>query len=324
MPRHARLDVPGALHHVMVRGIDRMSIFKDTGDKEQFLQRLGENIDKGSAFVYAWAVMDNHAHILFKSGKQGVSDIMRKLLTWYAQYYNRSHKRTGHLFSNRYKSVLCDEDTYLLALIRYIHLNPVRAKIVNTLEELDRYPWSGHSVIMGNIRRTWMDSDYALAQFGENRRVAKKAYRRFIEEGLTMKQSTELNGGGLIRSYGGWSQVETMRRRGQKEEFDERILGSGEFVQAVLKEAEDRQVRQLRIRHSGTTIKTIIREECAKGGISDKEIKMGSRRQLVSGIRAKIAYRSREELGLSAAEIARHTGVSTSGIARAIEKVVKE
>jgi len=114
-----------------------------------------------------------------------------------------------------------------------------------------------------------------------------------------------------------------MRRRGQKEEFDERILGSGEFVQAVLKEAEDRQVWQLRMRQSGTTI-AIIREECAKGGISDKEIKMGSRRQLVSGIRAKITYRSREELGLSAAEIARHTGVSTSGIARAIEKMVKE
>jgi hypothetical protein len=169
-----------------------------------------------------------------------------------------------------------------------------------------------------------MDSDYALTQFGENRRVAKKAYRRFIEEGLTLKQSTELNGGGLIRSYGGWSQVEAMRRRGQKEGFDERILGSGEFVQAVLKEAEDRQVRQLRMRQSGTTIETIIREECAKCGISDKEIKMGSRRQLVSGIRAKIAYRSREELGLSAAEIARHTGVSTSGIARAIEKIVKE
>ncbi len=300
-----------------------MTIFKDTGDKEKFLQRLGENIGKGNAFVYAWAVMDNHAHLLIKSGKQGVSYIMRKLLTWYAQYYNRGHKRTGHLFSNRYKSVLCDEDTYLFALIRYIHLNPVRAKIVKTLEELDKYPWSGHSVMMGNSRRTWMDPEYVLAQFGENRRVAKKAYRRFIEEGMTIKQSKELTGGGLVRSYGGWSQVEAMRRRGQKEEFDERILGGGEFVQAVLKEAEDRQVRQLRICQSGTTIETIIREECAKGGISEKEIKSGSRRQLVSRIRAKIAYRSREELGLSAAEIARHTGVSTSAIIRAIEKVVK-
>jgi putative transposase len=324
MPRQARLDISGALHHVMVRGIDKMSVFKDNADKEQFLQRLGENIDKGSAYVYAWAVMDNHAHLLIKSGKQGVSDIMRKLLTWYAQYYNRSHKRTGHLFSNRYKSILCDEDTYLLALMRYIHLNPVRAKVAKTLEELDKYPWSGHSVLMGNSRRAWMDSDYALAQFGENRRVAKKAYHRFMEEGLNLKQGPKLNGGGLIRSFGGWSQVEAMRRRGQKEEFDERILGTGEFVQAVLKEAEDRQVRQLRLRQSGKTIETIIGEECIKAGISDKEIKAGSRRQLVSAIRARIAYRSREELGLSAAEIARHTGVSTSGIARAIEKLVEE
>jgi len=301
-----------------------MSIFKSNEDKEQFLQRLGENIDNGNAFIYAWAVMNNHAHFLFKSGKKGVSDIMRKLLTWYAQYYNRRHKRTGHLFSNRYKSILCDEDRYLLALIRYIHLNPVRAKAINTLEELDRYPWSGHSVIVGNIRRTWMDSDYPLARFGKNRKVARKEYRRFIEEGLTLKQRTKLNAGGLLRSSGRWSQVEAMRRRGQKEGFDERILGSGEFVRAVLDEAEDRHVRQLRMRQSGSTIDTIIREECAKGGISDKEIKAGSRRKIVSAIRAKIAYRSREELGLSAAEIARHTGVSTSGITRAIEKHVKE
>ena len=149
MPRRARLDVPGALHHIMVRGIDKTKIFRDDEDKSRFLERLGQNVEDGNSSVYAWVLMDNHVHILFKSGKDGISTVMRKLLTWYAQYFNRRHRRTGHLFENRYKSILCDEDNYLLALIRYIHLNPVRAKLVATLEQLDRYRWSGHRSIIG-------------------------------------------------------------------------------------------------------------------------------------------------------------------------------
>ena len=136
MPRQARLDMPGALHHIMVRGINKGNIFDDDEDKSRFLERLGQNVLEGKCFVYAWVLMDNHVHILFESGKSGISAVMRKQLTWYAQYYNRRHNRSGHLFENRYKSILCDEDTYLLALVRYIHLNPLRAKLVRTIEVL--------------------------------------------------------------------------------------------------------------------------------------------------------------------------------------------
>lgn len=305
----------------MVRGINRMAIFSEEQDKEQFLERLGGNIVEGQCSVYAWVIMNNHVHLLFKSGKQGISDIMRKLLTWYARYYNRRHRRTGHLFENRYKSILCEEDTYLLALVRYIHLNPVRAEIVRTLEELDSYPWSGHSAIMGKVPKSWMDTDHVLAQFGTKRSTARNTYRRFVEEGIALGRRSEFTGGGLTRSRGGWSQVIAMKRRGQKEESDERILGSGDFVDTILKEVEDRYIRQLKVRQKGVTIETIIDEECTKAGISEKEVKAGSRRGPVSRLRAKVAYRSREELGLSAAEIARHTGVSTSSITRAIKRV---
>ncbi len=137
MPRQARLDVPGALHHIMVRGINKSAIFEGDRDSTLFLERLGENIIQGQCAVYAWVLMSNHVHILFKSGKDGISSVMRKHLTWYAQYYNRRHNRTGHLFENRYKSILCEEEPYLLALVRYIHLNPIRAKIIKTIEELD-------------------------------------------------------------------------------------------------------------------------------------------------------------------------------------------
>ena len=320
MPRQARLDVPGALHHIMVRGINKTVVFRDDEDKDRFLQRLGENVTAAQASVYAWVLMDNHVHILFKSGKEGISAVMRKLLTWYAQYHNRRYHRTGHLFENRYKSVLCDEDTYLLVLVRYIHLNPARAKIVTTMDQLDRYVWSGHRAIMGKATYPWMDAAHVLAQFGSTRIKAVTAYRTFMREGLPMERIPELTGGGLIRSQGGWSQVIAMRRRGLKEEYDERILGGSDFVNAILKEAEDRQIRQIKHRRSGKTIEKIIDEECKSHQISPKELKAGSKRRRVSDARAVIAYRCREELGESAAEIARHSGVNTSCIVRSIER----
>jgi putative transposase len=320
MPRQARLDIPGALHHIMVRGINKATIFEDDQDRVQFLNRLGENVTDARATVYAWALMTNHAHVLFKSGKRGISTVMRKQLTWYAQYYNRRHRRSGHLFENRYKSILCDEDNYLLALIRYIHLNPLRAGLVMTLEELDRYPWCGHSAVIGKRECPWMDVDYVLLQFNDTKRKARNAYRRFVGEGIGMGRQPELTGGGLIRSKGGWSQVVSARRSGRKEEYDERILGSGDFVNTALKEAEEKTLLQLKLRRTGRTLTKIIDQECVRADISPKELRGGSRRRSVSMLRVKIAKRGLDELGLSLAEIARHVGVSTSGIARAIKR----
>ena len=323
MPRKARLDVPGALHHIIVRGINKAPIFKDDQDKVRFLERLGDNVTQGQCTVYAWVLMTNHVHLLFKSGKDGISAVMRKHLTWYAQYYNRRHKRTGHLFENRYKSILCDEDTYLLALIRYIHLNPIRAKIIQTMEELDRYPWSGHRTLIGKTDHPWMDRDTVLSEFGGKRKKAILEYRRFVREGVEEGRNPALTGGGLVRSQGGWSQVMAMRRRGRKEEYDERILGSGDFVHAIVNEAEDRQLRQIKHKRSGKTIQKIIDEECKDRQINHLELKAGGKRSSVSAARANIAYRCRDELGASAAEIARHLGVNTSCIVRAIDRVVK-
>lgn len=320
MPRQARLDVPGALHHIMVRGINKTDIFDDDQDRTRFLERLGDTVTEGQCTVYAWALMNNHVHILFKSGKRGISSVMRKLLTWYAQYYNRRHKRTGHLFENRYKSILCDEDNYLLALVRYIHHNPLRAANVKTLEELNRYPWSGHRTIIGKATHSWMDAEYVLAQFGNSRRKAIHEYRAFMLEGVGQGRSKELTGGGLIRSQGGWSQVLSMQRRGQKEDFDERILGGGAFVHTILKEAEENQLRQVKAKRAGKTIQKIIEEECRRQGISIMELQGGGKRRKVSNTRALIAVRSRAELGLTAAAIARYVGVSTSAISRAIER----
>jgi putative transposase len=324
MPRQARLDVPGALHHIIVRGIDKTNIFRDEEDKARFLERLGLTVKAGQCSVYAWVLMSNHVHILFRSGKDGISTVMRKLLTWYAQFFNRKHHRTGHLFENRYKSILCDEDNYLLALIRYIHLNPVRAQIVASLEQLDSYPWAGHRAVIGKTKHPWMDVNRVLSEFGATRRKAVNEYRRFMQEGLGQGRLPELTGGGLIRSKGGWSEVIAARRSGRKEEYDERILGTGDFVNVILKEAEEKTKHQLKLRRSGTTLEGIIEEECKRGRISPRELKGGGRRRKVSILRATIAKRGLDELGVSLADIARHVGVTKSSIRKAVLRLEEE
>lgn len=320
MPRHARLDVPGALHHIMVRGNNKTVIFRDETDRRRFIDRLGETVTEAGSSIYAWVLMNNHVHLLFKSGDKGISAVMRKLLTWYAIYFNRRHRRTGHLFDNRYKSVLCEEDSYLLTLIRYIHLNPLRAKVRTTMEDLDHFPWSGHRALMGKTAHAWMDTAYVWAQFGNTKRKAITAYKLFVEQGMGKGHSSELSGGGLVRSIGGWSQVVAAHHRGERIEYDDRILGSGPFVSQVLHDTEEGQRRQLRARTSGMTIELIIAQECEKARISPDELTQGSRRKMVSTVRSQVAWRAIHELGLSSAEIARHLGVATSSITRAIAK----
>jgi len=149
MPRQPRLDAPGLLQHIMARGIERRELFRDDKDRQSFLNRLAIILEETQTQCYAWALIPNHFHLLLRTGPTPLSKVMRRLMTGYAVTFNKRHKRSGHLFQNRYKSVICEEDPYLLELIRYIHLNPLRAKLVQDLKELDKYPWTGHSTILG-------------------------------------------------------------------------------------------------------------------------------------------------------------------------------
>ncbi len=141
MARQSRLDAPGALHHVMGRGIGGITLFVNNKDRQDFIARVADLSSDNALKVYAWALMGNHFHLLIRTGTQPLSKSMRKLLTGYVVNYNRRHTRYGHLFQNRYKSILCEDDPYLLELTRYIHLNPLRAGVVKSLKELRGYPW---------------------------------------------------------------------------------------------------------------------------------------------------------------------------------------
>jgi len=320
MPRQARLDAPGTLHHVIVRGIEKRNIVDDDKDRENFIARMGNIAAETDMSIYAWALMTNHCHMLIKSGRYGLPRYMRRLLTGYAISYNLRHKRYGHLFQNRYKSIVCEEDVYFKELVRYIHLNPLRAKIVDDLSSLDRYHWCGHSVIMGKVKHEWQSRGYVLKYFGRAERIAKTEYRKFVASGINEGQRPELVGGGLIRSLGGWSQVISMRALGDREMSDERILGSGDFVEQLLKETDETTKHYLPAHERKMNAKNFIVDQCRKENINIMELQSGSRRKHITQIRAKLAIQLVENKGISMAEAGRQLGVSTSAISKIIAR----
>jgi putative transposase len=234
MPRQARIDTRGALHHIIIRGIERKIIFRDDLDRDDFIARLGKILGETSTPCYAWALMPNHAHLLLRTGSAPLSHVIRRLLTGYAVRFNHRHGRHGKLFQNRYKSILCQEDRYLLELVRYIHLNPLRAKLVKDLNQLERYRFCAHGVIIGKAKAAWQDVDYVLSCFAKRRTTAKKGYLDHIRQGIEMGKRPDLVGGGLIRSLGGWAEVKTLRKGDIRLKGDERIFEKMRTSEKVL------------------------------------------------------------------------------------------
>lgn len=320
MPRGPRLDAPGTLHHVILRGIEKRRIVDDDDDREDFTTRMGAiALDTGTS-VYAWALMTNHAHILLRSGTAGLPTFMRRFLSGYAVFYNRRHRRHGHLFQNRYKSIVCEEDPYFKELVRYIHLNPLRAGLVDTLAKLDRYKWCGHGIVMKRCKNDWQDRRYVLKWFGRKEEDAKKAYRRFVKKGIALGQRPDLTGGGLIRSVGGWSVVKSMRTSGLKEESDARILGSGAFVSAAIKHAAEKVKYQLPVMELKKSIQAEVERQCQKEKVSGASLKSGSRRPPLPQLRRALALKLINSYGVSLAETARQLGISTSGVAQILRR----
>lgn len=323
MPRQARLDAPGTLHHVIVRGIEKRRIVDNEKDRESFVSRLGDLAKETQTKIYAWSLMTNHAHLLLRSGSLGLPKYMRRFLTGYAVTYNLRHHRHGHLFQNRYHSIVCDEDVYFQELVRYIHLNPLRAHLVSSLLELDHYPWCGHGVLMGRIKYDWQDRDYVLSWFGKREGEARGAYRRYMEEGIGQGRRPELVGGGVVRSYGGWSAVLSLRKSWERISGDQRILGSGDFVERVLRESEERLGNRLSPVERSKRIEAIMRGQCQRGEIELEELRMGSRRGGIPQVRSEVAWQLVKELGMSLAEVARLLGVSTSAISRILQRAAE-
>jgi putative transposase len=321
MPRAARLDAPGVVHHIIVRGIEQRDIFRDDQDREALLTRLEKLLPATQASCYAWAFLPNHFHFLLRSGAIPLATLMRRLLTGYAVSFNHRHKRRGYLFQNRYKSILCQEDRYFLELVRYIHLNPLRVGLVRTLSELNRYPYCGHSAVMGVKPRTWQDVGHVLHAFGRTAGKGRRAYLTYITEGIGRGRREELVGGGLVRSIGGWEEVKRLRMGVQAHcKSDERILGDPEFVEEVLAAAEEALTRRAASRRRPHALEEIAERVAGIYRVDVEEILRAGRQGERVQARSLFCFWATQELGISLTELARRLGMSTPAIGYAVQR----
>ncbi|RDD29655.1 hypothetical protein CR161_02440 [Prosthecochloris sp. ZM] len=320
MPRGARLDSPGTLHHVMMRGIEKSLIFYDDHDRRMMLKKIGFLSKETGTPIYAFALMPNHVHLLLKSGAKGLPTFMRRLLSSYAMFFNSRHKRVGHVFQNRYKSIICEEDRYFHKLVAYINLNPLRGGLTDSLDTLIHYPWCSHGRIAFGTKSDWLERNYVLSSFGDTERAARRAYFQFMSEEFPYDRTNELNGGGLVRSKGGWSAVKSLRSQGKKIESDERILGCDLFVRKICQQAEAQVARQLPHNEKLEEALKTIEEYCSEANISLSHLRSGSRNDNLPMLRQELAKHLVNKIGLTLAETARQLGVTTSGVSKMLER----
>ena len=258
MARKARIHVPGGLYHVMLRGNAGEDIFFSKEDRYHFYLLLQEGISRFGYRVHGFCLMRNHIHLVLQVGKVPLSKILQNLSFRYTRWFNQKKKRIGHLFQGRYKALLVDADQYLLQLIRYIHLNPVRAKIVKRPEE---YPWSGHKAYLGRQKLPWLSTEWVLGQLGKRKLKAVEKYQEYVREGV---------------------------QEGHREDFhrgkeDVRVLGDDKFVEEALgEEVEDKSKRM--------TLKEIVVKVCREYCIGERELEKVSRNRKASEARSVIGY----------------------------------
>jgi len=316
MPRKARVDAPGALHHVIVRGIERRKIFRSDYDRKNFLNRLGKLIPETQTDCFAWALIPNHVHLLLRTGLVPISLLMRRLLTGYAVWFNKKYRRHGQLFQNRYKSILCQEDPYLKELVRYIHLNPLRAGLVEDMKKLDKHPWCGHSVLMNKTKQAWQNVDYVYGLFSEKKRMARTRYRVYVEKGIVDGKRPDLTGGGLLRSTGGWTVLKGLRKVGIRVKGDERILGDSDFVENVLKSAEEELEQKYDLKARGYDFYRVTQRVAEVMEIETEQVTAFGKSPQTVKARSLLCFWAHRKLGMTTIEIGRRLNISQSAVSR--------
>ena len=237
MARPLRIEFPGGVYHVTARGNGREAIFLTEADRRLFLDLLGQAIDRFQWRCHAYCLMANHYHLLIETPEANLSRGMRHLNGVYTQRFNRRHERVGHVFQGRYKAIVVQKDPHLLALCRYVVLNPVRAQLV---PQADEWPWSSYrATALQDQGPEWLTVEWILAQFASTPRRAARAYRRFVAEGMGEEMWRELTG-----------QI---------------YYGDDEFIAELAKEAKDPEVP----RKQRQPLRPPLRE-CVKSGTPEE------------------------------------------------------
>lgn len=209
MGRPLRIEYAGAVYHITSRGNERRDIFLDDEDRITFLRILKDYHDRFGILIHSYVLMGNHYHLILETPKGNLLKVMHGINSRYTAYFNRRHNRAGHLYQGRYKAIIIDRDNYLIPLSRYVHLNPVKANIVQMPEQ---YKWSSYPGYIGKSKEdAWIEYSWVLSKFSENRKKAGNKYKEYVEEGLKEKIESPL---GDI-----WGQL---------------VLGGGDFREKIM------------------------------------------------------------------------------------------
>jgi REP element-mobilizing transposase RayT len=289
--RKPRIEIEGGLYHVITRGNDRQTIFHSVEDRAKFLSLLSAAKERLPFFLYAFCLMTNHVHLLIERKADTLGRIMHRLLTGYSQYYNRKYKKVGHVLQGRHKAILCQSELYMGELVRYIHLNPVRAKMVPRPED---HPYSSHRAYLGLEPPGMVDVDPVLRLFAARRNVARKEFQLYVRAGMNDRSIEEFH---LAE--------------------DGRILGSEEFVDSAIhrvgqtgrsQRPTDGRVRNI---NTGFNAKALISAVESVCGVSCHAF-YGSTRSATATATKEALIVAGRRLGATVAQLAEITGMNSS------------
>jgi putative transposase len=290
MPRKPRIEIGGGLYHLISRGNNRRKIFRSHDDYLRFTSILERQKAKLPFYLYAYCLMPNHVHLLIEMQDDPISRIMQRVLTSYSQYHNRKYKKIGHLFQGRYKSILRQTDRYLGELVRYIHLNPVRAKMVKRPED---YEYSGHRAYLGFDKTAVVDAQPVLRHFGASRRRAVESYIQFVEANL-----------------GEQSQVDYYRAA------EGRMLGGENFLSEIRHRVGDHQT--VGREPERTSIDDLLSAAERSSGLSRHELCGKSKNRKTVAVKEAVIVLGRER-GITNRELAEALGIGPSAVTRRAE-----
>jgi len=286
MPRHPRVHAPGLLYHLMARGNNGQAVFLDAADYEAFLAALQATRDRYPFSLYAYVLMPNHFHLLLAVERASTARIMQALLTGYARWFNRVHQRHGHVFQGRYKAIVCEREPYLLALIRYIHLNPVRAGLVKRPGD---WSWSGHGEYLGRVQRGLIEPGPVRGQLPTPAR-----YEAFVRDGAREGYRAE------------WHPTESAP-----------FLGGEKFVQKMANQATPPSLGP------PPSLTVLWQAAARQAGLTPQALRSGGRSTRVVAARDAFIQRAVWEAGYRASSVASFLGCHASNVSRALQKELR-
>ena len=290
MARKPRLHLPGALYHVILRGNARQDVFFDEDDRRRFYGLLEEGVRRFGYRVHAFCLMTNHIHLALQQGGKPLSGAMQNLSFRYARHINGTRGRVGHLFEGRYKALLVDVDSYGLELVRYIHLNPVRAGLVT--DPVD-YLHSGHSGYLGRRSFAFLTTDWVLGQFGERAATAQRAYARFVAEGVSEGHRQEFHRGPM----------------------DTRVIGPDRFTEQVL------SANGQRLPRAAPRLDQIVAYVCAGSGLTEEMLRAPGKNRAAAHCRALIGWLAKITRSAPLVEVARRFDRDLSSLSHAVVRL---